>query len=567
MTDRGKQKNALSKLLFAAFSIALIMVFASNFYFICAMPYQKSFREMTMIKYAVDFSRGINPYSASLLNSELPFNSGCYAFLQSFLTGFILKFFPVSRALTVSELFSKCIDVVAALLVYLTVRKHGCERWISMLAALISVRIVSACTAYPHSLGMMLVYLLLFLVTRDTLNVAYHPFLYAVIVILAFYSKQYFLLLGPCLFVFLLFRSLRDAVKLAIYGLVIGFGSLFFIDRVFPLYLPLVLVRANIDSNMRGILYILKQIATVVAIKYPDVAILSLGALFIVVPALCTKYREQCGTVAQKTWALCKSLSYEEVCLLVSVLPVTYISRNHGQFCEYYEQLMVPYAIIWGCAVMDRVLKAGQPDKTGNMDRVLKAGQPDKTGNMDRVLKAESSDKTVKAVRIMMIAAAACGVFLTLSRIPVVYFRTDLAAAKQTWTDTIDIIEENAPNRRIIASPLLANYCLINDIYTDDYGQAQYNSDRAMKILDESPVYNKFFPEMAEIIGMTLKYRQEVQKQLDEGYYEVVALSSDGRGSLNYDNMRIDENLYKSYGVKRLAVGTSSYYIKIYVRK
>ena len=560
MTDRGKQNNALSKLLFAAFGIALIMVFASNFYFICAMPYQKSFREMTMIKYAVDFSRGINPYSAALLKSELPFNSGCYAFLQSFLTGFILKFFPVSRALTVSELFSKCIDVAAALLVYLTVRKHGCERWISLLAALISVRIVSACTAYPHSLGMMLVYLLLFLVTRDTLKDAYHPFLYSVIVILAFYSKQYFLLLGPCLFVYLLFRSLRDALKLAIYGLAIGFGSLFFIDRVFPLYLPLVLVMANIDSNMHGILYILKQIATVVAIKYPDVAILSLGALLIVVPALCAKYREQCGTAVQKTWALCKSLSYEEVCLLVSVLPVTYISRNHGQFCEYYEQLMVPYAIIWGCAVMDRVLKGFYSDEKGK--QLLQA---DQSGICD--MKGSYSDKTGKAVRILMIAAAACGVFLTLSRIPAVYFRTNLTAAKQTWTDTIDIIEENAPNRRIITSPLLANYCLVNDIYTDDYGQAQYNSDRAMKILNESPVYNKYFPEMAEIIEMTLKYRQEVQKQLDEGYYEVVALSSDGRGSLDYDNMRIDEKLYKSYGVKKLAVGTSSYYIKIYVRK
>ena len=55
MTDSGKQNNALPKLLFAAFNIALIMVFVSNFYFICAMPYQKSYREMTMIKYAVDF--------------------------------------------------------------------------------------------------------------------------------------------------------------------------------------------------------------------------------------------------------------------------------------------------------------------------------------------------------------------------------------------------------------------------------------------------------------------------------------------------------------------------------
>ena len=221
---------------------------------------------------------------------------------------------------------------------------------------------------------------------------------------------------------------------------------------------------------------------------------------------------------------------------------------------------MVPYAIIWGCAVMDRVMKGSYSDRKGKQFL-----QADQSGICD--MKGSHSEKTGKAVRILMIAAAACGVFLTLSRIPVVYFRTDIAAAKQTWTDTIDIIEENAPNRRIITSPLLANYCLVNDIYTDDYGQAQYNSDRAMKILNESPVYNKYFPEMAEIIEMTLKYRQEVQKQLDAGYYEVVALSSDGRGSLNYDNMRIDENLYKSYGVKRLAVGTSSYYIKIYVRK
>ena len=58
MTDRGKQNSAMPGLLVIAFSIALIMVFASNFYFIFAMPYQKSYREMTMIKYAVDFSRG-----------------------------------------------------------------------------------------------------------------------------------------------------------------------------------------------------------------------------------------------------------------------------------------------------------------------------------------------------------------------------------------------------------------------------------------------------------------------------------------------------------------------------
>ena len=533
-----KTKKEYSFVVILLMAGVLTMTYASVIRFIIEFPYPKSYREMTMIKYAVDFSRGINPYSAELLNERLPFNSGCYGFLQAFLTGVVLRPFPISRALTVAELFSCLIDMASTVIVYLVMREHGCRRWIALTACLISVRIVSsACTAYPHSLGMMLLYLLVLIVTKDTKNERFHPFWYAVIVITAFYAKQYFLIMGPCVFGYLLLRSPRNAVKLAVYGTIIGLASLYMIDRIFPLYLPLVLVRAGIDSNMHGIAYVLKQIVTTVTFKYPDVTLLGVAAIVTKYVIPWKERQSDRSTATKMVRNISMNLSYEEICMLISFLPISYISRNHGQFCEYYEHLMIPYAIVWGCAAMEGLLK--NTDTKG----------------------------VRKYVKALTTTAVACAVCLTFYRIPVANQKVDLQAAKKTWQHVEDIIERESPEKKIIVSPLLSNYCMVNGIYTDDYGQAQYNSDRAKKLLEENAFYERFFPEMQDIVEMTLQYRREVQDNIHKGYYDVIALSSDGRGSLNYNNLNISEDMYQSYGEKHLSVGQGSYSIKIYLRR
>ena len=231
----GNGQKALNIILSAFFLAAVIVIFGSQIFLVVTLRMPKTFREMTMIKYALDFSRGINPYASELLNDDLPFNSGCYGFLQAILTAGILKFVSLKNALLATELLSLGLDMLSALFLYLTLRGRQCERWIALFAAtVISLVLYQSGAAYPHSIGMLLLFFTIWLVGKDTRKEKYHPFAYAVLAILSFYAKQYFLIMAPCLFIYLLIRSPKDALKLTIYGIVIGFGSLIAVYFVLP---------------------------------------------------------------------------------------------------------------------------------------------------------------------------------------------------------------------------------------------------------------------------------------------------------------------------------------------
>ena len=534
----GNGQKALNIILSAFFLAAVIVIFGSQIFLVVTLRMPKTFREMTMIKYALDFSRGINPYASELLNDDLPFNSGCYGFLQAILTAGILKFVSLKNALLATELLSLGLDMLSALFLYLTLRGRQCERWIALFAAtVISLVLYQSGAAYPHSIGMLLLFFTIWLVGKDTRKEKYHPFAYAVLAILSFYAKQYFLIMAPCLFIYLLIRSPKDALKLTIYGIVIGFGSLIAVYFVFPLYLPLTLVRANIDSNMSGFTYVLKQIYHVYVRRYPEVTILASVGILLWIGRMFNSVKRQEGGVSGKALAFLQSISYEGICLAVSIIPVMMISRNHGQYCEYFEQLTIPYACVIGCLAMQRIW------------------------TFDR-------SKGVRAMAsVILLCLAAFTGFHTVKSISVKVFRLDYDHFQESWGETQKILDEKAPEHKIIVTSLLADYCMVNHIYTDDYGQAQYNSETALERLDAKPLYDKIFPAMRQIIQMTLDYRELVQKNIDKGYYEVLVLNSDSRGSLNCRNLKVNEKLYEKVEEKVLPTVNGKFSVTTYIRK
>ena len=72
---------------------------------------------------------------------------------------------------------------------------------------------------------------------------------------------------------------------------------------------------------------------------------------------------------------------------------------------------------------------------------------------------------------------------------------------------------------------------------------------------------------MRQIIQMTLDYRELVQKNIDKGYYEVLVLNSDSRGSLNCRNLKVNEKLYEKVEEKVLPTVNGKFSVTTYIRK
>ena len=535
---RKSENQICGRILFIVFLAAVIAVFGCQMFLVCILRVPKTFREMTMIKYAVDFSRGMNPYAQELLSSDFPFNSGCYGCLQALMTGFLLKLVSVEDALLVAELFSIALDMTTAMVMYFILRSRKCERWIALFAVMV-VELVLFCygAAYPHSVGMLLMLLLIFLINRDNRRKEFHPAVYAVIAVLSFYAKQYFLLTAPCVFVYLLIQSPKDSRKLLLYGLLFGFGSLFAVWNIFPLYIPLTLVRASIDSNMKDLNYAISQLYQAFIMKYLAVTVLAFLGFLILAVKTVRVVGNQWVNMRSKILICLRTVSYEGVSLIVSFLPVVEISKNQGQFCEYFEQLLVPYACIIGAMALNKLWK---PYKQGTIRTV------------------------VSIFLVCMALFAGWNNFqLTAGKV----FTLDIGHLQRSWKETEQILDQFAPEQKMIVPALLSNYCMVRDIYTDDYGQAQYNSMTAMRKLKRKPLYDKLFPAMDKIISMTLDYRGYVQSNIDKGYYELLMLNSDNRGSLNCHNLKVGEGNYELYGEKKIPTPVGEYLVKIYIRK
>lgn len=193
--------------------------------------YPREYRDGALIDIANQFKIGANPYT---LKNSLP-HSYLYGLGAPLLDGIISKIFRSDPAITqhlISFVFVLLICYLVAKEIY-QVTKNS----MLTLTSLVVVLLYNGVTFRPEPLVMFTTLASLYLVNHTkTLNLRSIIFL-TLSVLIAFYTKQYFVLLLPALILYFLFnQSKKNLIFLLIISSVCALLSISLVNRIFPMY-------------------------------------------------------------------------------------------------------------------------------------------------------------------------------------------------------------------------------------------------------------------------------------------------------------------------------------------
>lgn len=528
--------------IFSILSYAIIL----KFYNVIAYNIPREFREMTTVKFALDFSNGSNPYALSLLEQDQPFPTTMYGFLVPLILSPFVKLsalFHVGSALQVCEIVTLCVELLGILFFYLTVQRKLHSHTLSILGSLF----LYACFwryspiggAFPDQFGVTLSVFLLFLLTQDEQKRKYHPIAYSLILIILFYIKQYFLFLALGLFFYLwLSDSIKTALKFALSGILCGSISLFFVHVIFPLYFTEILPIAQGQTTANDFLYSFMQVIRLTGKSFLPVFLAMVSAIIMAV-FLSIKTGEFhmdgfCSIKPGTKW----KISYELFQVFCMFPLVFYISQNDGTIYTYYLQLWIPYVILSGIMAIHYFLAVCQ-DKVPNWNYVYGILPP------------------------LFLLSVFFTRKWTISPVP---DTTEI----ENWNTAYQILEKySEEDGNILVSPHLANFCLENGIYTAEYGQAVFNSLENYENWDSHLIWHDFFPYAGDIIMKNLDYNAKVLEGISQGRFSCIAITRTANYELPFDTLTdsVGNCPYDLLTTLTLSTGTQEWETYFYIRK
>lgn len=195
------------------------------------------YREPANFDLTLTFIKGINPYSADVLEGEVPgcvFQYGPLFSLLVALLHFILPFVDIfALHYVVAFICVISASVMAAVIAY--------EKTETLLPAACSFLFTISCTwrygyinAVPDTLGVTLLILIFFIETRH--GIKGKEYIESVLSVLLFYTKQYFIVIAASLFIYKLITDRKAWLRLTLSGIVILTASIAVVNYTCPLY-------------------------------------------------------------------------------------------------------------------------------------------------------------------------------------------------------------------------------------------------------------------------------------------------------------------------------------------
>ncbi len=513
--------------------IFTVLAVASNiFYAYITRSGPNEFRELTLVKYAVDFADGINPYSLKLLESDMPSNAGCYGFVVPLIMSVVMRLVPADMYIFAYEFCTILASVVSMIFFAKALSLRGVHPLFQAFGAL---SIFMATFSYPYPVamteqyGFALATILMYLVIRDEKRGLYHPVIYAILLVIMFYIKQYYILIGFALFVYLLIKMHRDALRLFVIGIIMGITSVVAVWFIFPLYFPLAIARANLDATMDEWSYSFAQIKSIVLEEQPVAFV-----FFIIGIILVTKRVVDYRKYAQdRIWGKFKYSLRFELAAVVILLPFAlYLARNVGQIKSYIYEIWVPYMAFCGlCAVQELF------NKSNDWNKILK--------------------HLTVAILCILTVLGGFGVFK--------YEYKDMSPANykgfnEAWDQAYALIDKYASDGEVLIPAHLSAYCLANNRYADDYGQAEYMGENALGKFRDNKLYSKIFPNLGKLMEIDVRYEEQVKRAVSEGKFKLVVVC-DGIGRFKLNDLDLNENYEE---VANLTLRTGGEYFPTY---
>ena len=499
--------------------ICCVITWFSQLYFCVKNNNPKDMREISLVKYTIDFSNGINPYAVKLLESQYPFNAGCYGFAVPLILSPLLKIFGGIDVLIFLEAITTLVSFLSGVIIYKILEKK-CSKIIASFGMLVMyfLQLLSSglnTVFFPGQYGVFVSTVLILLLLNDEEKKRFVPIKYVLIIILLFYIKQYYIFIGFPILIYLFIKSKKDALRFVLYGIILGILSMLVVQMFFPLYFSLAIGRAYLDATLGGLEYSFKQVITI--INYKRFWIIYFGVFIYLVEAIKRK----------------KYNNLEFILFFTMFLPSIWLSRNQGQNKEYLLQLWMPYVLIVGAYGLK-----------------------------------EFSENFLKRKNLRLILGYCILFIFSLNILKWEFknpFDEKIKIHNENWEYAYELMDEYNNSYEVIVPPQLSWYCQERGLYTDDFGQGQFMSMEALEKYNNNRYINLLFPDLGQMINIYIDYNEKLQSNIDNRMYNIIVLNEKEAGSHTIDNINLNDD-YKEIAIIPLQVGKETINTYFYVK-
>lgn len=543
-----KQKeNIVSKIELAA-GIMLCALIASGFILkvqsVLGMDLSREYREMTAVEFARLIAGGVNPYGLEMLDREVLLPTNIYGLLAPYLMSIFVKLFHyglgILSVLQSCQLMTVIVELIGCVFFYLAVR----ERTGRHIYAAIGTYFYYGCFwrysafsgAFADSFGLALLPVLFFLVYRDQKREKPRLFMYAVLLILLFYAKQYFILVSVGLFFFVWSAySLKKAFILAFESLGVMLGSIAVIQLACPLYFTESLAIAQSQNGGGDYLYSISQLPFLLIRTYGIFTCLVGLALIMFIFGKKLGAKENFSDLV-RVENKHLTVSYE-LCELIFTFPMAvYIAQEKGALYSYYLQIFIPFFILTGIVAANSIFSYVKNKMTN-----------------------------VVAARGLLICSIGLCLLFTYGYRSFIFVKSQTEEEIAVWKEVNELIEQYDEAGEVFLAPVPARYYVEHDIPFWDYGQGEYNTPEFYENYQNNSFMKTVFPYADVIFQKYMANDADFYDKLSEGYYHCVIV--DDFREFQADFAQGMFPAYSLYGDRVLKVGNEEIVIHIYLKK
>lgn len=301
-------------------------------------PWQNEFREGIVLPVADCFLRGGSPY-----DGQTSVNLGfVYGFLPSLLVAGVQAIIGVGSRMLENRLLSVGCTLAVAFLIEREAIRLSCRKVPRFLACSIMIPagwILCEVDARADHLATLLSVLALVVIMHKASWARISAS--AIFTILAFYSKQYLILIGFPIFIYLLTVDFRKAFGYGFLSALLLCTSIVVVNWLFPLYFSMAIFCTG-SSIASSLTHMLLQSAIFGWFYWPLLLVILLGVFN--------------SRHAKITWRKPSPARLVALATISSVLFLTIrLGGNDGAILSYYYQLLLPWTVLWAAALWPKI--------------------------------------------------------------------------------------------------------------------------------------------------------------------------------------------------------------------
>ena len=509
--ERLKKENlpynllALPVLIYTLYLLAMI-VYAS----FGGAAYPNEYREAANIQLTGWFMDGRNPYAVSNLSGDIPGMIYLYGPFYSLVTAFFGLFLKVDIVI-LHYIVTFLAVLLTGIMMGRIVWEHSTTVTAPLAAFLFGIlchwRWGSYVSAAPDSLGLMLLVLGLFLLTRKE-NKA-KPYAVAVVTVAVFFTKQYFVMIFATAFAYFFFLKKKDVIKylLTTIGLFAAVAAVLTVTCPLFWSYTIYLMKgtgSGVSMGKSGGSYSQSQTMYIGGMFF----FLFLAAAVDFVRTVFLKRGIRLGfhwkdaNAPLFTLRITNPEDYGQRDILVDILLwghmavagicLLYIGRNNGAWISYYLQLFMPALMMVSLMAIDNFCM-------------------------------EQRIRFAKAFRLAAFALYFCLITVTIVKTSTRLSVYTLSDEERThWEQAYRMLETACGKGDTYYVPILCFFALENEQYAYNTGQPFVVSERFYDEWKGSETYQKLFPYAGEIFAQNLEFRETIADKVRNGGYALV---------------------------------------------